>query len=115
MRKLIVPAVTTLFAVCAIGLLTGCAMVAGSPVNGAWFMDVRAPAIRLHAPLDPGAQATKTGEATATTILGLVATGDASVDAAMKNGGITKINHIDIKAHNILGIIGKFTLVVYGE
>jgi hypothetical protein len=114
-RKLIVPVVTTLFAVCTMGLLTGCAHVAGSPVNGFWFMDVSAPSWHLHAPLDAGVQATKTGEATATTILGLIATGDASVDAAMKNGGITKVHHIDIKAHNILGIIGKFTLVVYGE
>lgn len=39
----------------------------------------------------------KTGEATATNILGLVETGDASIEAAAKNGGITKIQYVDTK------------------
>jgi len=49
-------------------------------------------------------QATKVGTATCTSILWF-AWGDASLDAAMKNGGITKIHHVDWNAFNILGII----------
>jgi hypothetical protein len=45
----------------------------------------------------------------------LVATGDASIEAAAKSAGITKIHHVDYHSKNILGIIGTFTVMVYGE
>jgi len=57
----------------------------------------------------------KTGTAECKSILGWVATGDASYEAAMKNGGITKVNHADWDVENILGIIGTYKLTVYGE
>lgn len=57
----------------------------------------------------------KRGEATATGILGLVSTGDASIQTAAKNAGITKISHVDTKKKSILGIVSKYTTVVYGE
>ena len=50
-----------------------------------------------------------------TSILSMVATGDASIEAAMKNGGITKVHHVDWQAKNILGIYGEFKTTVYGE
>lgn len=57
----------------------------------------------------------KVGTAQCMSVLGLVATGDASIAAAMRNGGITKVSHVDWHAKNILGIIGTYTTVVYGE
>lgn len=57
----------------------------------------------------------KRGEATATGILGLVSTGDASIQTAAKNAGITKISHVDTKKKSILGVVSKYTTIVYGE
>jgi len=54
------------------------------------------------------------GTAKATAIIG-IATGDASIAAAMSNGGITKVHHVDTEVTNILGIYATYTTVVYGE
>ncbi|PYN11407.1 MAG: protein trl [Candidatus Rokuibacteriota bacterium] len=43
------------------------------------------------------------------------ATGDASISAAAKNGGITRIHHVDHETMNILGFYAKYTTIVYGE
>ena len=56
----------------------------------------------------------KVGTATSTAIV-CFATGDASIKAAMDNGGITKIHHVDYKAMSVLGVYAKYTTVVYGE
>ncbi|NCB07156.1 MAG: hypothetical protein EOM73_03215, partial [Bacteroidia bacterium] len=58
---------------------------------------------------------TKVGSAEATSILGIVATGDASIDAAAKSGGITKIHHVDEQSTSILGFFAKYKVYVYGE
>lgn len=58
---------------------------------------------------------TKVGTAVSTSILGLVATGDASIKTAAANGGITKVKYVDYRAKNILGIFGKYTTTVYGD
>ena len=39
----------------------------------------------------------------------------ASIQAAMKNGGIKKIHHVDYEVKHFLGIYAEFTTVVYGE
>jgi hypothetical protein len=57
----------------------------------------------------------KVGKATSTSILGLVATGDASIETAAKNGGIKTIKFVDYEVHNILGIYGQYTTIVYGD
>jgi len=33
----------------------------------------------------------------------------------MKNGGITRIHHIDYETLGILGVYAKYTTIVYGE
>jgi len=87
--------------------ITGCAT--SVPVGGLYT--------ELKLPVDAGTNARnlKVGTAECMSVLGLVATGDASIEAAMKNGGITKINHVDWEAKNILGIIGNYKVTVYGE
>ncbi|MBN2297127.1 MAG: TRL-like family protein [Deltaproteobacteria bacterium] len=57
----------------------------------------------------------KVGTAECISVLGLVATGDASIQEAMDDGGITKISHIDWEVKNILGILGRYKVVVYGQ
>lgn len=58
---------------------------------------------------------TKTGQACASSILGLVATGDASVSAAKAAGGITEVAHVDHDIFSILGLYGTTCTVVVGK
>lgn len=89
---------------------TGCAS-APSVVNGALFTSSKGP-VQV---VDNSVKPLKEGRATAKSILGLVAQGDASIAAAMANGDITKIHHVDYESNVILGIISDCTIVVYGE
>jgi len=57
----------------------------------------------------------KRGEASFTSILGIIATGDASLKEAMQQGGITKVHHVDQEVTSILGIISTYKIIVYGE
>ena len=57
----------------------------------------------------------KKGEASAKCILGIVSVGDCSIDAAAKNGGLQKINHLDYGYLNVIGVFRKTTVIVYGE
>lgn len=57
----------------------------------------------------------KSGEATAIIIMGLAANGDASIAAAARNGGITKIMTIDCKSDSLLGVFSRVTTKVTGE
>jgi hypothetical protein len=88
---------------------TGCAMAA-SPVNGFLYSKVDAPLA-----VNSDADNKKHGSASCQSYLGLIATGDASIETAAKNGGITKIHHVDFKSHSILGFYAEFTTIVYGE
>jgi hypothetical protein len=45
----------------------------------------------------------------------LVAIGDASIEAAAKNGNITRIHHVDSEELNVLGIYSRQIIRVYGE
>jgi len=95
-----------------IGLLalSGCAVVA-APLSGSVYTSMTYPSF-AGSTAGPGM---KRGESTATSILGIVATGDAGVEAAARNGGITKIHTADTKATGILGIYATYTTVVTGE
>ena len=58
---------------------------------------------------------TKIGMAEAKSVFSLVAWGDASIQTAAKNGGITKIKYVDYEVNNVLGIFGKYKTIVYGD
>lgn len=91
-------------------MLSSCAAYVASPLTGFLYTDVKAPlAVTNHD------AATKVGTAKAQSILGIVATGDASIEAAARSAGITKIHHVDYQGTSILGIIATFTVYVYGE
>jgi len=71
--------------------------------------------LKLPVDAETGVKATKVGTAECQSVLCLIATGDCSIDTAMKNGGITKISHVDWEVKNVLGIIGNYKVTVYGE
>jgi len=64
--------------------------------------------------VDNGVQALKPGVSQATGIL-FFATGDASVGAAMDEGGITKVHHVDAEVFSVLGLYATHKTIVYGE
>lgn len=90
-------------------LLSSCAIVR-SPLTGFLYTSMKSPTAVTN-----NAGASKVGTAEAMSILGIVATGDASIDAAAKAAGITKIHHVDEEATAILGIIAKYKIYVYGD
>ena len=58
----------------------------------------------------------KTGSACMTSVIGIVAAGDASIAAAKADGGITKVATVDYNVTNVfLGIYGKYCTVITGE
>lgn len=79
-------------------------------MTGFVYTDLKAPGMATSNPV-----ATKVGTAEVTSILGLVATGDASINTAAQSAGITRISHVDYEAKSILGVFAKYTVYVYGE
>ena len=57
----------------------------------------------------------KCGTATSTKILGFGGSDNLGINAAAKNGGITRISHVDYSTYSVLGIYTKVTTRVYGE
>jgi len=89
--------------------LVGCAQVM-SPLTGVIYTEVSGPITATSAE-----RGSKTGVAEATSILGILATGDASIAAAARNGGISQIKTVDYDATNILGLYATFTTRVTGN
>lgn len=90
--------------------LSGCA-TATAPVNGLLYSHVTGP-LAVTGSADKPA---KVGRSYARSILGIYASGDASIELAAKNGGITKIHHVDHESQVILGVIADYTTIVYGN
>ncbi len=57
----------------------------------------------------------KVGKAQMVNYLGWIAQGDASIQAAAENGGISKIKTSDYHYDSLLGIINKTTTIVTGD
>jgi hypothetical protein len=113
MRKVLV-VVCALFAVA----FAGCAGVApntvlGTPMNGWVFSEIEYPHPRTE--VTNQGVGSKRGEAMVKNYLGLIATGDGSIEEAMKNGEINQVYTVDHKLLNILGIYAEWTTVVTGE
>jgi hypothetical protein len=80
------------------------------------YTDVKDPAQYLSVAVDTGARGQKVGKASADAFLGLFAFGDSSIDAAMKEGRITKVHHVDHQVQLVLGgLWARATTIVYGE
>ena len=103
----------------AIVLLAGCLLSLNAclvapvvPPIGMVFSDLKAP---LDIDYDKTAVSGKQGVSESTSILGLVALGDASASAAAEQGHIKIINHADYEYYNVLGVYQRYRTVVYGE
>ena len=105
MKKIL--ALLTILAVA--GMLLGCATIM-SPATGMIYTDTQGPV-----GVGSGTNASKTGQACATSILGVLGTGDASIGAAMAAGGIKNIAYVDHTSKSILGLYGEYCTVVKGN
>ncbi|MCF0222666.1 MAG: hypothetical protein HUK20_00205 [Fibrobacter sp.] len=105
MKKLIIAAALVGMAVS----FEGCAM-ASTPLSGVVVTNVN-----YGVAATSNENSTKEGRASASSILGIIATGDASIAAAARNGGITKIHTVDVEAFSVLGIYATHTVIVRGE
>jgi hypothetical protein len=90
-------------------LLSGCASL--YPI-GSFYTEVKLP---NNMGDGKDVSYSKVGKAQATSILCIIATGDASLEAAIKNGGIRTVKYVDYHVDNVLGIYGKYTTTVYGD
>jgi len=101
-----------MFGAALVALASGCVGIGGatSSVCSVVTLDVQSSAGFVDNSVKP----LKSGSATSSGII-CIADGDASIKAAMENGGIKKVHHIDYKTRNILGIIGSTTTTVWGE
>ena len=109
MRRVVMGLVCGVAVVAVAALLTGCA--SSYPV-GWGYTELKLP---TAATSNSTVAKEKVGISTCNSYLGIVAIGDASIEAAMKNGGITKVQHVDWDAKNILGLYGEYKCTVYGE
>ena len=92
---------------------SGCAALGGPSIPmGIIYTRVKAP---LDTDMDKTSLGSKTGEASATGILGLIAFGDASTEKAADDGGITTINHADFEFFSILGLFSTFKTIAHGD
>lgn len=97
--------------VAAMGMLVaGCGVSASGPIVSPLTLDQQGPV----AVGDVNASPTLEGRATAVGYV-LFSMGDASIKAAMEDGGITRVHHVDSQQMNILGLYSKYTTIVYGE
>ena len=100
-----------LFVAAIAAIASGCVMVGPSNASAPIMLDVQSPDMSF---VDNDVKPAKMGTAKAEGIL-VFCEGDASLKAAMDNGGIKKVHHVDYKVKNILGIIGSTTTIVWGE
>lgn len=90
--------------------LSGCATTGmRSMTGGGWIANFQESAMVTS---DTGNS--KMGMACTQNILG-VAIGDASLNAAKKNGGITRVSSVDYEVTNILFLYGKLCTVARGN
>jgi len=98
-----------MFAGAAALMLSSCATVE-SPIGAVIFSEITSPVAATA-----NSVGSKVGTAEATSVLGIWATGDASINAAAQSAGITKISHVDKETFHVLGFFARYRVMVYGE
>lgn len=98
----------TFFQLSLLVLFNGCA-TGPSPTGIGLYTDVKGPITATSLP------ATKTGKACAQTVLGIVNTGDASIDSAKKAGDISLVSSVDYETTGSYPFYGKTCVVVRGQ
>jgi hypothetical protein len=65
--------------------------------------------------VDNNIKSLNTGSSSCIAILGLVAVGDCSDEAARRNGGITKVNSVSHKSTSLYVFFSNYEVIVTGE
>ncbi len=101
-------------AMVALFVMSGCATLVNQVPAAGIYSNVTYPSYYQGVTNDgPGS---KEGKATASSVFGLFAGGDASVEAAARNSGITKIKTVSHTQEIVLGgLWNAFTTTVTGE
>ncbi|MDD4102172.1 MAG: TRL domain-containing protein [Kiritimatiellae bacterium] len=107
MKKIIVLSMLCASAV----MLTGCGVF---PTKGTVMAPITLEHVASGPFVDNSVRPLKRGETTSGGII-LFGTGDASISTAMRNGGITKVHHVDYSVMNILFLYSEIKTIVYGE
>ena len=82
-------------------------------LTGCLYSNIKAP---YDTDLNRTVLGEKQGKASTYSVLWLIAWGDAGTAAAAKNGGITTVNHMDVKVLSVLfGLYTRTTTIVYGD
>jgi len=103
--------ISLIFGVVAMCSIAGCINVR-TPAVGLLYTDTRGPITATSAKTPP----TKVGTGCDTSILGLFANGDASIDAAKNSAGITEVASVDDASYSLLGgIYGTYCVTVRGN
>ena len=100
-----------LFLIIALALLTGCASTGYvSTTGGALFQSTVEGLTVGHT-----SDTSKRGVSCAKNFLGVIASGDSSIEAAKRTAGIKDIATVDRHFQNILGLYGQVCTVVHGK
>lgn len=92
-------------------LLSGCGIF---PMKGQAVAPITLDHISSDPIVDNSVRPVKHGRSQSKGVI-LFHTGDASIGAAMRDGGITKVHHVDYDVKNILFLYNETTTIVYGE
>ena len=101
--------ILAMVAVGAISVMSGCA-TGRAPVTGFLYTDTHSAVAATS-----NQAGNRVGEACATSILGLVGTGDASIEAARRNGGITMISSVDDHTKGYFMVYTEYCTIVRGR
>ena len=105
------PVIALLFSL----ILASCA--SGPPISGIIYTNVKQPYFDILGKAQlTDTDRTKVGQTVCHTyVFWLVATGDCSIGTAMDNGGLKKVQNVDVHVVDYLGLYGTYTLTVFGE
>lgn len=92
----------------AVAFFAGCSVQGTAP--GALYTGNKTPITATSA-----GSASKEGQATCTNILGLIAIGDCSIQAAAKQAGIAQVKSVDTENFGVLGLYSTSTTIVRGN
>jgi len=91
--------------------MTGCGVI---PLKGTSMAAITIDHVASDPVVDNSVRPVKKGVASAKGII-LFNTGDASIGAAMREGGLSKVHHVDYDVTNILFLYNEIKTTVYGE
>ena len=91
-------------------LLSGCVI----PMKGHSIAPIILDHIESDPIVDNSVTSAKQGQSQSRGVV-FFTSGDASIGAAMRNGGISKVHHVDYNVKNILYLYNETTTTVYGE